>query len=238
MLRPSGRNINQLREVDIQTGVNKYAEGSCLISMGDTQVLCTATVEEKLPQFLKNSARGWVTAEYNMLPRATSARTQREREKQNSRGIEIQRLVGRSLRAGIDLEMLGTRQIIVDCDVIQADGGTRCASVTGGFVALHIAIQRLIKEKKIHVNPIKNFISAVSCGFYRGSCVLDLDYDEDSSCDFDINFVLNDKKEIVEIQGTGENAVLPFAKIEELYSLALGGCEELYKKQQEAIKAI
>jgi ribonuclease PH len=235
MLRPSSRNIDQLREVDIQTDINKYAEGSCLINMGDTQVVCTATVDEKLPQFLKNSTKGWVTAEYSMLPRATEVRTQRDREKQNSRGIEIQRLIGRSLRAGIDLDILGPRQIVIDCDVVQADGGTRCASITGGFVAMHMAVQKLIKQRKVQANPIKNFISAVSCGFYKKTCVLDLDYDEDSNCDFDINFVLNEKKEIVEIQGTGENSVLPFGKIEELYSLAAIGCEKLYKKQKEAL---
>jgi ribonuclease PH len=236
MLRVSGRNIDQLREVDIQTNINKYAEGSCLIYMGDTQVLCTATVDEKLPQFLKNSGKGWVTAEYNMLPRATDSRVQRDREKQNSRGVEIQRLIGRSLRAGVDLGLIGERQIIIDCDVLQADGGTRCASITGGFVALYMAIQKLMKERRIQTNPIKNFISAVSCGFYRKTCILDLDYQEDSSCDFDINFVLNDKGEVVEIQGTGENATLPFDKIQEFYQLASGGCKELSNKQKEVLE--
>jgi ribonuclease PH len=235
MLRVSGRNIDQLREVDIQTNINKYAEGSCLIYMGDTQVLCTATVDEKLPQFLKNSGKGWVTAEYNMLPRATDNRVQRDREKQNSRGVEIQRLIGRSLRAGVDLGLLGERQIIIDCDVLQADGGTRCASITGGFVALYMAVQRLMKERRIQANPIKNFISAISCGFYRKTCMLDLDYQEDSSCDFDINFVLNDKGEVVEIQGTGENATLSFDKIQEFYQLASGGCKELNNKQKEVL---
>jgi ribonuclease PH len=236
MLRPSGRSIDQLREVDIQIDINKYAEGSCLIYMGDTQVLCTATVDEKLPQFLKNSGKGWVTAEYNMLPRATEGRVQRDRDKQNSRGIEIQRLIGRSLRAGINLELLGERQIIIDCDVLQADGGTRCASVTGGFVALYLAVQKLIKNRKIQSNPIKNFISAISCGFYKKNCILDLDYQEDSNCAFDINFILNDKKEVVEIQGTGEETTLPFDKIQEFYLLASSGCEELLKKQKEALE--
>jgi ribonuclease PH len=235
MIRPSKRNVDQLREVDIQIDINKYAEGSCLIYMGDTQVLCTATIDEKLPQFLRNSNKGWVTAEYNMLPRATDSRIQRDRERQNSRGVEIQRLVGRSLRAGINLEMLGERQIIIDCDVLQADGGTRCASITGGFVALYIAVQKLMKERKIQQNPIKNFISAISCGFYKKTCILDLDYQEDSNCDFDINFVLNDNREVVEIQGTGEGVTLPFDKIQELYSLASIGCEELCKRQKEVL---
>ena len=235
MLRPSERKINELRPVEIQTDINKYAEGSCLIYCGDTQVICTATVEEKVPPFIKGTGSGWITAEYNMIPRATEKRVQRDREKLNSRSTEIQRLIGRSLRAAIDLEKLGERQIIIDCDVIQADGGTRCASITGGFVALYIAIQKLMKERLLKQNPIKHFISAVSCGYYKRTCILDLDYQEDSNCDFDINFVMNDKKEVIEIQGTAEGETLPLEKILELYSLAELGNEQLVIKQKEAL---
>lgn len=235
MLRPSERKINELRPVEIQTDINKYAEGSCLIYCGDTQVICTATVEEKVPPFIKGTGSGWITAEYNMIPRATEKRVQRDREKLNSRSTEIQRLIGRSLRAAVDLEKLGERQIIIDCDVIQADGGTRCASITGGFVALYIAIQKLMKERLLKQNPIKHFISAVSCGYYKRTCILDLDYQEDSNCDFDINFVMNDKKEVIEIQGTAEGETLPLEKILELYSLAELGNEQLVIKQKEAL---
>lgn len=235
MLRPSERKINELRPVEIQTDINKYAEGSCLIYCGDTQVICTATVEEKVPPFIKGTGSGWITAEYNMIPRATEKRVQRDREKLNSRSTEIQRLIGRSLRAAIDLEKLGERQIIIDCDVIQADGGTRCASITGGFVALYIAIQKLMKERLLKQNPMKHFISAVSCGYYKRTCILDLDYQEDSNCDFDINFVMNDKKEVIEIQGTAEGETLPLEKILELYSLAELGNEQLVIKQKEAL---
>ena len=235
MLRPSERKINELRPVEIQTDINKYAEGSCLIYCGDTQVICTATVEEKVPPFIKGTGSGWITAEYNMIPRATEKRVQRDREKLNSRSTEIQRLIGRSLRAAIDLEKLGERQIIIDCDVIQADGGTRCASITGGFVALYIAIQKLMKERLLKQNPIKHFISADSCGYYKITCILYLDYQEDSNCDFDINFVMNDKKEVIEIQGTAEGETLPLEKILELYSLAELGNEQLVIKQKEAL---
>ena len=235
MLRPSLRKVDEIREVDIQTDINKYAEGSCLIYCGDTQVLCTATIEEKVPQFLRGKGEGWITAEYSMLPRATETRVVREKEKLNSRATEIQRLIGRSLRASVDLTKLGERQIIVDCDVIQADGGTRCASITGGFVATYIAIQKLLKDRAIKENPIKNFISAISCGYYKNTCVLDLDYQEDSNCDFDINFVMNDKSEIIEIQGTAEGQTLSFDKIEELYNLAKIGNQQLNIKQKEAL---
>ena len=235
MLRPSSRKVDEIREVDIQTDINKYAEGSCLIYCGDTQVLCTATIEEKVPPFLRGKGEGWITAEYSMLPRATETRVVREKEKPNSRATEIQRLIGRSLRASVDLTKLGERQIIVDCDVIQADGGTRCASITGGFVATYMAIQKLLKGRVIKENPVKNFISAISCGYYKDTCVLDLDYQEDSNCDFDINFVMNDKSEIIEIQGTAEGQTLPFDKIEQLYNLAKIGNQQLNIKQKEAL---
>lgn len=235
MLRPSNRKIDELREIEIQTDINRYAEGSCLIYCGNTQVICTATVEEKVPQFVKGSGEGWVTAEYNMLPRATDKRVVRDREKTNSRSLEIQRLIGRSLRAAVDMKKLGERQIIVDCDVIQADGGTRCASITGGFVAMYSAITYLVKQRKIKEFPINNFVAAVSCGIYKNVCVLDFDYEEDSNCDVDINFVLNDKSEIIEVQGTAEGSPFSFSKFEELFSLAKKGINTLIAKQKEAL---
>lgn len=235
MLRPSNRKIDELREIEIQTDINRYAEGSCLIYCGNTQVICTATVEEKVPQFVKGSGEGWITAEYNMLPRATDKRVIRDREKTNSRSLEIQRLIGRSLRAAIDMKKLGERQIIVDCDVIQADGGTRCASITGGFVAMYSAITYLVKQRKIKEFPINNFVAAVSCGIYKNVCVLDFDYEEDSNCDVDINFVLNDKNEIIEVQGTAEGNPFSFSKFEELFSLTKKGINILIAKQKEAL---
>lgn len=234
MLRPSGRKINELREVKIETNINKYAEGSCLISCGGTKVICTATVEEKVPSFLKGKGSGWVTAEYSMLPRATDQRVMREKEKTNSRSTELQRIVGRSLRAAIDLPKLGERQIIIDCDVIQADGGTRCASITGGFVALHLAIQKLLNEKKLKSNPIKNFVAAVSCGVYKNVCVMDFDYEEDSNSECDLNFVMNENFDIIEIQGTAEGKPFSFEKTTEMYNLAKIGIAELIEKQKEA----
>lgn len=238
MTRPSNRKRNELREVIIEPNVNKYAEGSCLISCGNTKVLCTATVEEKVPPFLKNTGKGgWITAEYSMLPRATHDRVQREISvgKPNSRSTEIQRLIGRSLRAGVDMKLLGERQIIIDCDVIQADGGTRCASITGGYVAMYLAIQNLLKNKIIKNNPIKSMIAAVSCGFYGGNTVLDLEYEEDSNADADVNFVVNDKGEIIEVQGTAEGKPFTLSRLEEMYALAIEGTKKLMEKQKEAL---
>ncbi|MDD2839870.1 MAG: ribonuclease PH [Rickettsiales bacterium] len=238
MSRPSGRNRNELREVIIETNVNKYAEGSCLISCGNTKVLCTATIDERLPPFLKNAGKGgWVTAEYSMLPRATQDRIQREISvgKPNSRTTEIQRLIGRSLRACMDMKMLGERQIIVDCDVLQADGGTRCASITGGYVALYLAVKNLMKTRNLKINPITGMITAVSCGIYKGNTVLDFDYEEDSCSEADVNFIVNDKQEIVEVQGTAEGKPFSFARLEEMYKLALEGTEVLRQKQKEVL---
>lgn len=236
MARNSGRAPDQLREVEIQTDINKYAEGSCLIYCGDTQVICTATIEEKVPPFLRGKAEGWITAEYNMIPRATETRVQRDRgDKVNSRSLEIQRLIGRSLRNCVNLHALGERQILVDCDVIQADGGTRCASITGGFVAMYMAINSLIKKHMLKVNPIKNFVAAVSCGLYAGECVLDFDYEEDSNSDADVNFVLNDKQEIIEVQGTSEGNPFSFKEFETLYALACKGTKTLIELQRKAI---
>ena len=211
-MRPSKRRAGQIRGVSITTNVNKYAEGSCLIKFGNTHVLCTASVEESVPPFLRNKGVGWVSAEYSMLPRSTHQRNRRDstRNSPNGRGLEIQRLIGRSLRAVIDTSKLGERQIIVDCDVLQADGGTRCASITGGFVALRMAVNNLLKRQVIYTDPIYNKVCAVSCGLYKGKPVIDLDYDEDSSCQADVNFVISDDGKIIEIQGTAEEKPFDF----------------------------
>ena len=238
MSRISGRKRNELRNVIIEPNVNKYAEGSCLITWGNTKVLCTASVDEKLPPFLKNAGKGgWVTAEYSMLPRSTQDRIQRDISvgKPNSRGTEIQRLIGRSLRACMDMKALGDRQIIIDCDVLQADGGTRCASITGGFVALSLAVKKLLNERKIKTNPISGTITAVSCGIYKGNSILDLEYEEDSNADADVNFIINDKDELVEVQGTAEGKPFSFARLDEMYNLALEGVKILREKQLKAI---
>ena len=239
MTRENGRQNDELREIEIQTDINKHAEGSCLIYCGDTQVICTATVEEKIPQFLRGKGEGWITAEYNMIPRATGTRVQRDRgEKVNSRALEIQRLIGRSLRSCVDMKKLGERQILIDCDVIQADGGTRCASITGGFVAMYLAIQDLIKRRVIKENPITNFVSAVSCGVCNGECVLDFDYEEDSNSECDVNFILNDKQEIIEVQGTAEGKPFSCEQFNKLYSLAVKGTKELIEKQKEVLELL
>ena len=238
MTRPSNRKRNELRTVIIEPNVNKYAEGSCLISCGNTKIMCTATVEEKVPPFLKNTGKGgWVTAEYSMLPRSTQDRVQREISvgKPNSRSTEIQRLIGRSLRSCVDMKALGERQIIIDCDVLQADGGTRCASITGGYVALYLAVQDLMKAKILKINPIKSMIAAVSCGIYKGNTILDLEYEEDSNAEADVNFIANDKDEIIEVQGTAEGKPFSFARLEEMYTLAIDGIHKLMEKQKEAL---
>lgn len=239
MSRPSGRKRSELREVAIEPNVNKYAEGSCLISFGNTKVLCTATIEEKLPPFLKNAGKGgWVTAEYSMLPRSTKDRIQREISagRPNSRSTEIQRLIGRSLRSCVDMKLLGERQVIIDCDVLQADGGTRCASITGGYVALSLAIRSLMKSRNLKICPITGMVTAVSCGIYKGITILDLDYEEDSNSEADVNFVVNDKEEIIEVQGTAEGKPFSFARLEEMYKLAVEGSKILVEKQKDAIK--
>ena len=205
-MRPSGRQANELRLVNITRNYTKHAEGSVLVEFGDTKVLCTATVEERIPQFLRGSGEGWVTAEYGMLPRSTGSRMQREaaRGKQGGRTMEIQRLIGRSLRAAIDLKSLGERSITIDCDVIQADGGTRTASITGAYVALHDAISHLIKTKKLKSSPLHGQVASISVGIYNGTPVLDLDYDEDSSAETDMNVVMNDAGAYIELQGSAE----------------------------------
>jgi len=238
-MRPSGRKLDELRTIEMITGFTKHAEGSCLIKCGDTHVLCNASVEEKVPGWMKNSGKGWVTAEYGMLPRSTHSRMDREaaRGKQSGRTQEIQRLIGRALRAVVDMEKLGERQIRVDCDVIQADGGTRTASITGGFVALSLAIEHLLNIGALEESPITDNVSAISCGVYKGNSVLDLDYAEDSDAETDANFVITGKGGICEIQGTAEQE--PFTEEELLQMLALAkqGCETLTKAQDEAIKA-
>ncbi len=236
-MRPSGRNADQLRAVEIMPGFAKYAEGSCLIKCGDTHVLCTASVEERVPPFLRNSGRGWITAEYGMLPRATHSRGDREaaRGKQSGRTQEIQRLIGRSLRAISDLEAMGERQIRIDCDVLQADGGTRTASITGAYVALHLAFQWMFDKGMIEEIPLKDQMAAVSCGIYGGQPVLDLDYAEDSNAAADANFVMTDGGNIIEIQGTAEDK--PFAEDQFLTMLALAkaGIAELCALQRQAL---
>ena len=236
-MRPSGRKLNEMRQVSIETGVMKHAEGSCLIKMGETHVLCTATVEDKAPPFLKGTGLGWVTAEYGMLPRATNSRTRREAAagKQSGRTQEIQRLIGRALRAGVDRSAMGERQIVVDCDVIQADGGTRCASITGGWVALTLAVRQMIKAGTITSNPILDHVAAVSCGIYAGQEVLDLDYLEDSAAGTDGNFILTGRGKLVEVQMSAEGSPFSRAEMGNLLDLAELGVAELVKAQAAAV---
>ncbi len=235
-MRPSKRKENQLREVKITTNTNIHAEGSCIIEMGNTRVSCTATVEEKQPPFLRNTETGWVTAEYGMLPRATNERINREAKKgQSGRTQEIQRLIGRALRSVVDLEKLGKRQIIIDCDVLQADGGTRTASITGGFVAMYLACQKLMADRKILSLPLANFMAAVSCGIYKDTPVLDLDYPEDCDAETDANFVMADNGKIIEIQGTAEEHPFTREQMNEMLDLAEKGISELIAAQKKAI---
>jgi len=238
-MRPSERAPDQTREVTLETGVNRYAEGSCLVSFGHTKVLVTATVEESVPGWMRNKGAGWVTAEYGMLPRATHTRGRREAAigKQSGRTQEIQRLIGRSLRAVVDLKALGERQISLDCDVIQADGGTRTAAITGAWVALRIAVNYLLEEGVLKVDPIVGQVAAVSCGVFKDTPVLDLDYEEDSSAEADSNFVLTNSGDIVEIQATGEKRGFTRGEFEQLFALAEKGIGELFVKQREAVSA-
>jgi len=234
-MRPSGRQPDELRAIVLETDVSRYAEGSCLAKFGETHVLCTASIDESVPPFLRNSGKGWVTAEYGMLPRSTHDRMDRKRSAGSGRTMEIQRLIGRSLRAVTNLRGFGERQIRVDCDVIQADGGTRTASITGGFVALHLAFQHMVKAGAIETVPTSDFVAAISCGLYEGTPVLDLDYPEDSTAQADANFVLTGKGGIVEIQGTAETD--PFSEDEfmALLKLARAGCDQLVTAQKAAL---
>lgn len=234
-MRPSGRQIDEMRPISIETGVTRHAEGSCLIRCGDTHVLCTATIDDRVPPFLKNAGLGWVTAEYGMLPRATNTRMRREAKNgQSGRIQEIQRLIGRSLRAGVDRVALGERQIIVDCDVIQADGGTRCASITGGWVALKLAVQRLMAAGDVITDPLVTPVSAVSCGIYAGQEVLDLDYPEDSEAGVDGNFVMTGDR-LIEVQMSAEGATFTRAQMDGLLGLAEKGAAALSAAQLAAV---
>jgi ribonuclease PH len=237
-MRPSGRKPEQLRALRITRGYTRHAEGSVLIECGDTRVLCTASVLEQVPPHLKGARRGWVTAEYGMLPRSTNTRTDREaaRGRQSGRTQEIQRLIGRALRAAMDLEKVGERTIQVDCDVIQADGGTRTAAITGGFVALHDAVAHLLKQGLIGSSPIRDFVAAVSVGVFEGIPVLDLDYTEDARCDTDMNVVMTGSGGLVEVQGTAEGRPFTRAQMGAMLDLAERGIQELIAAQRSALK--
>ncbi|MDA5092977.1 ribonuclease PH [Aliiroseovarius sp. KMU-50] len=236
-MRPSSRNLDQMRSISIETGITKHAEGSCMIRVGDTHVLCTASLEERVPPFLRNSGKGWVTAEYGMLPRSTGSRMRREAAsgKQQGRTVEIQRLIGRSLRAGVDLVGLGERQITVDCDVIQADGGTRCAAITGGWIALRLAVNKLLKAGDVITDPLADPVTAVSCGIYAGQPVLDLDYPEDSEAGVDGNFVMAGSK-LIEVQMSAEGSTFNREQMNTLMDLAEKGGAELAAAALEATR--
>ncbi len=234
-MRVSNRKNNQLRNIEFIVGFNPYAEGSCLVKYGNTHVLCTATIDDKVPSWLKGQEKGWVTAEYAMLPRSTQTRVPRELKKPSGRTQEIQRLIGRSLRAVVDLEKMKDVSIIIDCDVLQADGGTRVASISGGFVAMYVALQKLVKDKVLLENPVREFVAAVSCDICGGELVLDVDYAEDSISQVDMNFVITESGKIVEIQGTAEG--MPFEEKEffDLMSLGKEGIKQIIAKQKEVL---
>ena len=229
-MRPSGRKLDEMRKVSIETNITMHAEGSCIIKMGDTHVICTATVEDRVPPFIKGSGLGWVTAEYGMLPRSTSSRMRREAAsgKQGGRTVEIQRLIGRSLRAGVDRLALGERQITIDCDVIQADGGTRCASITGGWLALRLAINKLLDSGTISTDPLISPVAAISCGIYAGQPILDLDYSEDSQAGVDGNFIILESGNMVETQISAEGTTYTRNELDSLINLAEKGAGELF----------
>jgi len=235
-MRPSGRTPDQMRIITIEPRFTKHAEGSCLISFGETRVLVTASIEERVPPFLRGKGEGWVTAEYGMLPRATNSRNSREaaKGKQSGRTQEIQRLIGRSLRAVVDMKLLGERQITLDCDVLQADGGTRTASISGAWVALRLAVDTLLEKKLLTVDPIKQQVAAISCGIYEGTPVLDLDYIEDSNAGADANFVLTQDGNIAEAQATAEGATYDEEALLRLLRLARIGCTEIFAAQRTA----
>ena len=236
-MRPSGRRFDQLREITLEPGVSAHAEGSCLVRFGRTQVLCTASLETGVPPFLKGSGKGWVTAEYGMLPRSTGERMRREAAagKQSGRTQEIQRLIGRALRSVTDFSVMGERQVVLDCDVIQADGGTRTAAITGAFVALHKCFELMKRDQLIRSIPLKDYVAAISCGVHNGNCVLDLDYEEDSSAGTDANFVMTGKGHIVEVQGTAEGEPFTEETFAQLMSLARKGILQLVELQRKAI---
>ena len=235
-MRPSGRKLDEMRAVSVETGFTKHADGSALIKVGDTHVLCTATIEDRVPPFIKGSGLGWVTAEYGMLPRATNTRMRREAAmgKQGGRTVEIQRLIGRALRAGVDRSALGERQITVDCDVLQADGGTRCASITGGWIALRLAVNKLMKAGDVVSDPLVDPVAAISCGIYAGQPVLDLDYPEDSEAGVDGNFIMTGSGKLIEVQMSAEGSTYTRDQMNQLMDLAEKGVTELAAIQKAA----
>jgi ribonuclease PH len=235
-MRTDGRADNSLRPIQIQTGVSEYAEGSVLIACGRTRVLCTATVEHQIPKWLQNQGQGWVTAEYGMLPRSTHTRISREKAANSGRTSEISRLVGRSLRAAVDLKALGERQIIVDCDVLQADGGTRTTAISGGFVALALAVQKLVKSGVLARSPIRNQVAAISCGILNQKALLDLNYEEDSGCETDMNFVMNSAGGLIEVQGTAEKNAFSPAEMAQMMELATAGCQQIFELQRQFVQ--
>lgn len=237
-MRPSGRNPDQIRPVRITRRYTKHAEGSVLVEFGDTKVICTASADTGVPGFLKGSGEGWITAEYGMLPRSTGSRMSREaaKGKQGGRTMEIQRLIGRSLRAAVDLKALGENTITIDCDVIQADGGTRTASITGGFVALADAIAHLRQKLNLSTNPLKHHVASISVGLYNGTAVADLDYAEDSDCETDMNIVMNDAGGFIEIQGTAEDGAFSESQLQQMLALAKNSIAQLIAKQREALQ--
>ncbi|MDD1612358.1 MAG: ribonuclease PH [Methylococcaceae bacterium] len=237
-MRPSGRQPDQLREIKFTCGYTKHAEGSVLVEFGDTRVVCTASVDSQVPRFLKGKGEGWVTAEYGMLPRSTHSRMGREASsgKQGGRTMEIQRLIGRSLRAALDLKALGENTITIDCDVLQADGGTRTAAITGGFVALSLAVKQMLKQRQIKTNPLHGQVASVSVGIYNGVPVLDLDYNEDSNAETDMNVVMNDASAFIEVQGTAEGHAFRKDELDAMLDLASFGIRQLIEKQREALE--
>ena len=235
-MRTDGRKHNEMRPISIIPDVNRYAEGSVQISMGETKIICTASVEPNVPKWLIGQGSGWITAEYGMLPRSTHSRINREKSLTGGRTQEISRLIGRSLRAAVDLKSLGERQIYIDCDVIQADGGTRTAAISGGFVALAMALKFMKDHGQIHTLPIKNYVAAISVGLGREGALLDLNYDEDSTIDTDMNLVMTDQKQLVEIQGTAEGSTFSFHQLNEMIELAQIGCEKIFTEQAKIIR--
>lgn len=238
IIREDGRKVDNIRKVEVVRNYTMHAEGSVLIAFGNTKVICTASVSDKVPPFLRNTGKGWITAEYSMLPRATEERNQREsaKGKLTGRTMEIQRLIGRALRACIDLDKIGERTITIDCDVIQADGGTRTASITGGYIALHMAIERMVREGVLTENPLKSKIAAISVGIVGGVPMLDLKYSEDSAAEVDMNVIMTDKGEYVEVQGTGEEATYSRAQLNILLDLAEKGINELFEIQEKTLE--
>lgn len=234
-MRQSGRANNQIRDIEFIPHFNPYAEGSCLVKFGNTHVICTVSVEDKVPSWLKGQDRGWITAEYAMLPRAAQTRIPRETKKPSGRSQEIQRLIGRSLRAAVDLTKIQELCFTVDCDVIQADGGTRTASITGSFVALYLAVQKLMAEGKLAENPIREFVAAVSCDLYEGEAIADVDYEEDSAAQVDMNFIMTESGKIIEIQGTAEGEPFSEEEFGKLLALAKSSIQQLIAKQHEVL---